>query len=117
MNSNMTHHQLLALVATYLLVVALDAVCNHLFPLPKPIRNIASLKESRVGWSRKLIYAYGLYSFVVLSVGVAGVIGLFLCWHIAPWLFTIAVTRQADFQRYVGAHGGRRSGRNSRVAS
>jgi hypothetical protein len=89
----MTHQQLIALVVAYLAIVIFGFACDRLFSLPASVRSISD--QARAGLSNFRVFAYGIYGFVVLGVGIASVIGIFCRWHSAPWLFTCAIIGMA----------------------
>ena len=89
MDNSMTHQQLIALLVFYLAIVAFGFSCERFFPLPDAIRSAA--EQTRAGLSRFRVLVYGIYGFFTLSIGIAGVVGMFLRWHPAPWLFTVAI--------------------------
>jgi len=86
----MTHLQLIVLLVGYVAVVAFGFAYERLFPLSEAIRANAAHKEICARWSKARILTYGICIFVVSSVFAIGVVGMFLLWHPAPWLFTIA---------------------------
>jgi len=88
----MTATQFIALLCLYLAVVAFNFISGRLAPLPEHVVK-AKPNRQEILRQRSRVYLAGclVANVLVMACGIVGILGMFLFWRFAPWLFGGAV--------------------------